>query len=45
MSWIYTKIITHCLLHSYTNSQCWYMYINLSIIETHYLIFFVIISP
>ena len=38
MSWIYMKIITHCLLHSYTNSQCWYLYINLSIIETHYLI-------
>jgi len=23
MSWTYTKIITHCLFHSYTNSQCW----------------------
>ena len=36
---IYTKIITHCLLHSYTNSQCWYLNINFSLIETHYLIF------
>ena len=24
-------------------SQCWYLYINLSIIETHYLIIFIII--
>jgi len=45
MSWTYTKIITYCLFHSYTNSQCWYLFINLSIIETHYPIFFIIISP
>ena len=34
MSWTYTKIITHCLFHSYINSQCWYLFINLSIIDT-----------
>jgi len=42
---LYENYNTLYLFHSYTNSQCWYLFINLSITETHYPIFFIINSP